>query len=1087
MICALVLLLVTSGVSATGRFALRNTAEAYGICGTASEIDGTAGTATLDRPRAVVYNAVTNSLDVAMKETCKVRRISLADGSIALLAGSGVQGNTDGLGAAAKLNKPSGLGIDSAGNAYSVEVGGQRIRKVTVGGTVTPYAGDGGNGYAEGIGPAIAFKSPQDCVTYGGSPPTLVVADTWNHRIRSIDPSLQSSTIGGDGTASHSDTGVGQFFTPFAVTIDSSLNVFVGDGGNFRIRKITSGGVVSSIVGTGINGTTEGSGVVAQIGDVRKIAIDGFDEMYVTFSATTLAESANVVAHVANNGLHTVTTLRPNGVGFTWVYGIAVHPARTHLFVGDMGGNCIPVLRWFTQTASSTHTAITRTRTDTQTVATRTQTDTRTHTGTVTRPATPTASQARTASHSAAPSATSSAALTRSATVAPAPSASRTGSLRSHTAQVPVQPDTASPTATRTATQGDTASPTATRSATQGDTASSTASQSAVLAPTPVPTPAPAVVRTTTTTLLVPTTAATTPVPQTTGATSPLAPVPVPEGTTTTVATTTAVAGAAGGPAAPLIQGAAITLTLCASSKREAEAVGAKSALVPYTIGETPMAGLYGIFSLMGGAAAGQLLVTVLVGVGFSIYHRQKGKLEAEESDSDKEADIGATLKDRMFLASRWTVFPGLGFKVFLYGFQGTLGEGMNVVAAVAPGTTVWMQAVGGITLVLCLLFIVLVQYWGNIAHNQPLQEHPETHYVPFAVAWDWMPQWARAMLLPRGYWRGKLTVVGRFRPYGMFSSAHVRWVSTVYLLRSVVMGLAAIVQPTTDFGCMILYLIMAAIFLAFAVFFAVARPHRALSDDAIASLLNLLTAVLALLIGIGEKEKVTELYLAIVYIAIGFVVYSFLRLFFEVRVWRPAEEASRARCRSRRGSFIHATNYVLEPADVPGSDTDEFRKMACESIDSPRLIDAATTGDGLHGFQFGSDVTPPSAQLTADINAVLPHWDSRDTLEGTSHGNSFVLLADATLTDTLGGTNESLASAARLLAVDDGEARAAAIAAASDGDDRSNNSSPSIDVDAVFATTAQRALAAAPDEQRLQRMRLVSIVEGDLLHGTFS
>jgi hypothetical protein len=351
------------------------------------------------------------------------------------------------------------------------------------------------------------------------------------------------------------------------------------------------------------------------------------------------------------------------------------------------------------------------------------------------------------------------------------------------------------------------------------------------------------------------------------------------------------------------------------------------------------------------------------------------------------------------------------------------------------------------------------------------------------------MPQWGRAMLLPRGYWRGKLTVVGRFRPYGMFSNAHVRWVSTVYLLRSVVMGLAAIVQPTTDFGCMILYLIMAVIFLAFAVFFAVARPHRALSDDAIASLLNLLTAVLALLIGIGEKEKVTDLYLAIVWIAIGFVVYSFVRLFFEVRVWRPAEEALRARCRSRRGSIIHVTNYVLEPGDVSDSDSDTFGKMACESLDSPRLIDAATAADGLHGLQFGSDVTPPSAQLTADINSVLPHWDSRDTIEGTSHGSSFVLLADATLTVTLGGTTESMPSAG-LLTVDDGEARAAAIAAASDGglgDDRSNNSSPSIDVDAVFATTAQRASAAAPHEQRLQRMRLASTDEGHLLRGTFS
>ncbi|MCX7173529.1 MAG: hypothetical protein NT159_06335, partial [Proteobacteria bacterium] len=66
-------------------------------------------------------------------------------GVVTILAGTpGVFGSTDGIGAAARFNNPSGLAIDSAGNLYVADSGNCTIRKITPGGTVTTVVGVAG-------------------------------------------------------------------------------------------------------------------------------------------------------------------------------------------------------------------------------------------------------------------------------------------------------------------------------------------------------------------------------------------------------------------------------------------------------------------------------------------------------------------------------------------------------------------------------------------------------------------------------------------------------------------------------------------------------------------------------------------------------------------------------------------------------------------------------------------------------------------------------------------------------------------------------------------------------------------------------
>jgi len=121
------------------------------------------------------------------------------------LAGAqGGAGSEDGMGTAASFLNPGSLALDGSGNVYVADSGNRKIRKIAPGGFVTTLAGSGSSGTTDGPGTAASFSFPA------------------------------------------------------SVAVDASGNVYVADATGRKIRKVTAGGAVTTLAGSGSQGSAGG-------------------------------------------------------------------------------------------------------------------------------------------------------------------------------------------------------------------------------------------------------------------------------------------------------------------------------------------------------------------------------------------------------------------------------------------------------------------------------------------------------------------------------------------------------------------------------------------------------------------------------------------------------------------------------------------------------------------------------------------------------------------------------------------------------------------------------------------------------------
>lgn len=217
----------------------------------------------------------------------RIRKIDMANGNIATIAGSGESGFA-GNGAPATLAKfqsPEGIAVDANGNVYVSDCDNNCIRKIGTDGIIRAYAG---NALGMGTGVGSCWGDGKAAVNAELNHPkgltidaqgNLYFADCFNHRIRKINTNGIITTVAGAGEAGYAGDGhiatAAALHYPVDVAVDQAGNLFISDHANHRIRMVNTQGYIATIAGTGELGFS-GDGEQATL---AKLANPGFVEI----------------------------------------------------------------------------------------------------------------------------------------------------------------------------------------------------------------------------------------------------------------------------------------------------------------------------------------------------------------------------------------------------------------------------------------------------------------------------------------------------------------------------------------------------------------------------------------------------------------------------------------------------------------------------------------------------------------------------------------------------------------------------------------------------------------------------------------
>jgi trimeric autotransporter adhesin len=284
-----------AGVAATGALGVSGDDRITSIAGTGqagfSGDGGLATAARLHHPWWVAVDAKRN-LYIADWANHRVRKVS-AGGTMTTIAGTGQPGYSGDGGPAtrAKLNNPWSVAVDGEGNVYITEHHGHRVRKVSASGTITTFAGTGVRGSSGDGGPATSATLSEPyglAVDRGGN---VYVAEHTGMRVRKIDRRGRITTLAGSGALGLSGDGgpatTATFRWPYGVAVDRKGNVYVADYYNNRVRKVSAGGTITTIAGTGPVGPSAlfsgdgGPATKAHLNRPAGIAVDAQGNVYV--------------------------------------------------------------------------------------------------------------------------------------------------------------------------------------------------------------------------------------------------------------------------------------------------------------------------------------------------------------------------------------------------------------------------------------------------------------------------------------------------------------------------------------------------------------------------------------------------------------------------------------------------------------------------------------------------------------------------------------------------------------------------------------------------------------------------------------
>jgi sugar lactone lactonase YvrE len=278
-----------------------------------------------------------------------IRRLT-PQGQLTIIAGNGQAGYLDAKDPLqAQFNRPAGLAIDANNNLYVADRENHCIRRISLSsGDVSTIAGFPQAGYSDGQGQAAQFSSPIGLGIDGSG--VLYVGDFGNYMIRRVTALGVVTTLAGNGQPGFADgTGqAAQFAGVAGVTVDASNNIYVADALNNRIRKVNGQGTVTTLAGGAATGLVNGTGTAARFNTPHGVGCDANGNVYVADfqnHAIRRITPQGVVTTVAGNG----TAGAANGAGsaarFNQPTGVCVS-GDGKIYVADFANDLVRLIEF---------------------------------------------------------------------------------------------------------------------------------------------------------------------------------------------------------------------------------------------------------------------------------------------------------------------------------------------------------------------------------------------------------------------------------------------------------------------------------------------------------------------------------------------------------------------------------------------------------------------------------------------------------------------------------------------------------------------------------------------------------------------
>jgi DNA-binding beta-propeller fold protein YncE len=261
--------------------------------------------------------------------------------------GSGCKEWKDGQGEDASFHYPYGVAIYND-QVIVADSGNHRIRMIDMNTQeVSTLAGSGRAEWKDGRGEDASFCHPQGVAIYNDQ---IIVADTYNHRVRMIDMDTQEvSTLAGSGNEGWKD-GQGEdvsFYHPSDVTTYND-QIIVADTENHRIRMIDMNTrEVSTLAGSGRMEWKDGQGEDASFNHPSGVAIYN-DQIIVTDTWNNRIRMMDMdtreVSTLAGSGRAEYKDGQGEDAAFNHPYGVAVDPMSGQVIVADIWNHRIRLL-----------------------------------------------------------------------------------------------------------------------------------------------------------------------------------------------------------------------------------------------------------------------------------------------------------------------------------------------------------------------------------------------------------------------------------------------------------------------------------------------------------------------------------------------------------------------------------------------------------------------------------------------------------------------------------------------------------------------------------------------------------------------